>query len=83
MFNFKSINHEKNKYNTVLLFSACSDMLDNNPTSQPSESIFWQSKKDFELALASCYGSFIENNVFTIQLPKLEGLSDNGYCLDE
>ena len=67
----------------MMLFSACSDMLDKNPTSQPSESIFWQSKKDFELALASCYGSFIENNVFTIQLPKLEGLSDNGYCQHE
>lgn len=67
----------------MMFFSACSDMLDKNPTSQPSESIFWKSKKDFELALTSCYGSFIENNDFTIQLPKLEGLSDNGYCQHE
>ncbi len=67
----------------LMLFSACSDMLDKNPTSQPSENIFWQSKNDFELALTSCYGSFIENPVFTIELPKLEGLSDNGYCQHE
>ena len=39
----------------VMTVSSCSDILDTPPTTSPSESIFWQSKSDFDSALAGCY----------------------------
>ena len=39
----------------MMTMSSCSDILDTPPTTTPSESIFWQSKSDFDSALTGCY----------------------------
>lgn len=59
--------------------SSCSDFLDLNPTSKPSDDTFWKTEKDFDLALASIYGQIRENEYFNDFYPLFDNLSDNSY----
>lgn len=73
---------------TVVLGGAtsCSDFLQKDPPSSPSQSIFWQKKSDFVSALAGCYSVMYANSsttkndnngVLSDRIPCFDGLSDN------
>lgn len=62
----------------MLSVSSCSDILDNPPTSSPSESIFWQSKSDFESALTGCYQG-MQAKTLSHGMIVYDCLTDNGY----
>lgn len=60
--------------------SSCSDFLQKDPTTSPSESVFWQKKSDYDYALTACYSTII-NNGFTSEIgPCLDNLTDNALC---
>lgn len=46
----------------ALGLNSCSSILDTPPTSTPSESVYWQSKADFESALTACYPRYARRN---------------------
>lgn len=64
-----------------LSLGACSDFLQKDPPSSPSESIFWQKKSDFDNALTACYSSIIDNGFTSVKLPCFDNLTDNTLCL--
>ena len=58
--------------------TSCSDFLQKDPPSSPSQSIFWQKKSDFVSALAGCYSVvYTENGYLSDRIPCFDGLSDN------
>lgn len=66
--------------------TSCSDFLQKDPPSSPSQSIFWQKKSDFTSALAGCYSVMYADNgdinngyngLLSDRIPCLDGLSDN------
>lgn len=66
--------------------TSCSDFLQKDPPSSPSQSIFWQKKSDFVSALAGCYSVMYAtddgeknalNGVLSDRIPCFDGLSDN------
>ena len=61
------------------LFS-CGDFLDLNPTTQPSETTFWKTENDFNMALAGIYGQMRSNVYFNEQFGLFDALSDNMYA---
>lgn len=65
---------------SVMLFSACSDLLETAPKDKISSTTFWKSKNDVKLGLAGCY-KHLKTSTYLSQLkPYLDGLTDNGYC---
>lgn len=62
----------------ILSLNSCTDILDTPPTSMPSENVFWQSKADFESALAACYQGMQEETLSWI-IPTFDCLTDNAY----
>jgi hypothetical protein len=59
--------------------SSCSDFLQYDPTSVPSESVFWQKKSDFQSALAACYSVVYQwPGALSQIIPCLDNLTDNG-----
>lgn len=62
----------------ALSFNSCSDILNTPPTSDPSESVFWKSKENFESALAACYQGMQEETLSWI-IPTFDCLTDNAY----
>lgn len=63
-----------------LTLGACSDFLQKDPPSSPSESIFWQKKSDFDNALTACYSSIIDNGFTSEKIPCFDNLTDNALC---
>lgn len=62
----------------TLGMSSCSDLLDKQPPSSPSQSVFWKSKSDFESAIAGAY-SVVRTwpGALSEVMPCFDGLSDN------
>lgn len=62
----------------TLGMSSCSDFLDKQPPSSPSQNVFWKSKRDFESAIAGAY-SVVHTwpGVLSEIMPCFDGLSDN------
>lgn len=59
-------------------FTSCSDFLQKDPPSSPSQAVFWQKKSDFVSALAGCYSVMhTENSILGDKLYCFDGLSDN------
>ncbi len=65
---------------SLYLFSSCSDFLQKDPPSSPSEAIFWQKKADFESALVSCYSVAYDVGGFSEAIPSYDNLTDNALC---
>lgn len=63
----------------LLTITSCTDILDTPPTKDPSESIFWQSKSDFQSALAGCY-NVMQGQTLSWSMPVYDCLTDNAYC---
>lgn len=59
---------------------SCSNFMDLNPTTQPSESTFWKTENDFNMALAGIYGQMRSNAYFNDQFGLFDALSDNMYA---
>ena len=61
--------------------TACEDFLQKDPPSSPSQSIFWQSKAEFEYGLAACYSVVYEwpQSLGEIQAC-FDNLTDNSLC---
>lgn len=62
----------------MMTVSSCSDILDTPPTTSPSESIFWQSKSDFDSALTGCYQG-MQEEVLSHRMVTFDCLTDNAY----
>ena len=62
----------------MMTVSSCSDILDTPPTTSPSESIFWQSKSDFDSALAGCY-EIMQAKTLSHGMVVYDCLTDNAY----
>ena len=62
----------------MMTMSSCSDILDTPPTTTPSESIFWQSKSDFDSALTGCYQG-MQQNTLSHRSIVFDCLTDNAY----
>ena len=62
----------------MMTVSSCSDILDTPPTTSPSESIFWQSKSDFDSALTGCYQG-MQAKTLSYGMVVYDCLTDNGY----
>lgn len=62
----------------VLSVTSCSDILDTPPTSSPSESIYWQSKSDYNSALAACYQA-MQAKTLSYGILAYDCLTDNAY----
>lgn len=62
----------------MMTVSSCSDILDTPPTTSPSESIFWQSKSDFDSALTGCYQA-MQAKTLSYGMVVYDCLTDNGY----
>jgi hypothetical protein len=62
----------------MMTVSSCSDILDTPPTTSPSESIFWQSKSDFESALTGCY-QIMQSKTLSYGIIVYDCLTDNAY----
>lgn len=60
---------------------SCDDFLDKNPTDQLSVEVFYNTKADIDMALASCYAT-LQNHMYTHSIPFLDCLADNGYNKD-
>lgn len=69
-------------YLSVIVFSlsltSCLGVLDTPPTTNPSDNVFWQSKADFESALAGCYQGMQQESLSWI-IPSYDCLTDNAY----
>lgn len=65
----------------LVLVSAvsCSDFLNLNPASQPSEGTFWQTENDFNMALAGIYGEIRSNSYYNDWFGLTDNLTDNSY----
>lgn len=61
----------------VLGFVSCVE-LDTPPTSEITESVFWQTKADFDMALTGCYAG-LQSNVTASRQPFFDGMTDNAY----
>lgn len=62
------------------LMGSCEKDLDKNPTDRLSSATFWNTKTDFEMALAACYNTLQNYNLST-GIHDRDGLSDNGFDL--
>lgn len=62
----------------ALGLNSCSSILDTPPTSTPSESVYWQSKADFESALTACYQG-MQGETLSWIIPTFDCLTDNAY----
>nr|WP_242506926.1 RagB/SusD family nutrient uptake outer membrane protein [Parabacteroides goldsteinii] len=62
----------------MMTVSSCSDILDTPPTTSPSEAIFWQSKSDFDSALAGCY-EIMQAKTLSHGMIVFDCLTDNAY----
>lgn len=60
--------------------TSCTDFLQKDPLSNPSEAIFWQKKSDFDAALGGCFSMMYGCQVLSQQIPCLDNLTDNGIC---
>lgn len=58
---------------------SCTDFLNLNPTTQPSESTFWQTENDFNMALAGIYGKIRANSYYNDWFALTDNLSDNSF----
>ena len=58
---------------------SCTDFLNLNPTTQPSESTFWQTENDFNMALAGIYGLIRSNGYYNDWFALTDNLSDNSF----
>lgn len=65
---------------TLFMIGACKKILDKNPTDQLSSTEFWNTKGDFDMALASCYNTLQDYHLST-GIQDLDGISDNGFDL--
>lgn len=60
---------------------SCSDFLQKDPPSSPSQSIFWQKKSDFESALAGSFSMMYEwPGVMSQIVACFDNLTDNSIC---
>ena len=60
---------------------SCSDFLEKNPPSKPSEATFWKQKSDLDMALTACYGTmtkFDDTGYFSFATPLWDSFVDNG-----
>lgn len=64
----------------MLLNGSCSDLMDLNPTTQPSDKNFWVTQNDFDMALAGIYGNLRSNEYFNAQYGLWDALTDNMYA---
>lgn len=63
---------------SILSSYSCSDeFLDRNPNDKLSSTIFYQSRADFDQALAACYSTF-QQDLFSSANPVIDCLTDNG-----
>lgn len=65
----------------AITFSAvsCSDFMNLNPTTQPSETTFWKTENDFNMALASIYGQLRSSDYYNALYALTDNLTDNSY----
>lgn len=60
---------------------SCSDFLQKDPPSSPSQSIFWQKKSDFDSALAGTFSMMYEwPGEMSQIIPCFDNLTDNSIC---
>ena len=60
---------------------SCSDFLQKDPPSSPSQSIFWQKKSDFDSALAGTFSIMYEwPGEMSQIIPCFDNLTDNSIC---
>ena len=60
---------------------SCSDFLQKDPPSSPSQSIFWQKKSDFDSALAGTFSIMYEwTGEMSQIIPCFDNLTDNSIC---
>ena len=61
--------------------TSCSDFLQKDPPSSPSQSIFWQKKSDFQSALAGSFSMVYEwPGVMSQIVACFDNLTDNSIC---
>lgn len=68
--------------------TSCSDFLQKDPPSSPSQSIFWQKKSDFESALGGCFSTMHQNGdplpydpgVMSQIIACFDNMTDNSIC---
>lgn len=68
--------------------TSCSDFLQKDPPSSPSQSIFWQKKSDFESALGGCFSTMHQNGdplpydpgVMSQIIACFDNITDNSIC---
>lgn len=65
----------------ILAYSAvsCSGFMDLNPTTKPSETNFWKTENDFNMALAGVYGQLRANDYYNALYALTDNLTDNSY----
>lgn len=66
--------------------TSCEDFLQKDPPGDPSQSVFWQRKSDFDSALAGCYSIMYQHDdpydpgVMSQIIACLDNLTDNSIC---
>ena len=68
--------------------TSCSDFLQKDPPSSPSQSIFWQKKSDFESAIAGCFSTMqqadnpqpYDPGVMSQIIACFDNMTDNSIC---
>ena len=64
---------------SILVLGLCSCVeLDTPPTSEITESVYWQKKADFDQALTGCYAG-LHSNVTASGQPFFDAMTDNAY----
>lgn len=64
---------------SLMIFSfGCADFLELSPPANPSESIFWKTKEDFDLGLTGCYGALQEERLSSLLL-SYDCMTDNAH----
>lgn len=63
----------------AFLSASCSDFMNLNPTTQPSETTFWKTENDFNLALAGIYGQLRASDYYNALFALTDNLTDNSY----
>lgn len=58
---------------SLLPLFSCEDFLDLNPTTQPSETTFWKTENDFNMALA---GIYVEKSEYAVTSNELKNQFD-------
>lgn len=68
----------------LLLLCACSDFLDKDPLSEPSENTFWKQKGDLDMAITSCYGTMTKfsSGYFAFATPLWDTFTDNCHSVE-